>query len=167
MSSNSLPHKAATLLEALHTICMSVVQLSATMRRVLNSSSHNKCHVPCRRLDLAIRWACNLQQDLLSLPWPDELLAMDECRPIYGPNDELVWAGLRVRMGMAWGLVSSKKPLNTGRADYFGVLANTAARVSALAAPGQVGFDNPGFGEFSAGQGKQLGFLTCACPSQS
>lgn len=32
----------------------------------------------------------------------------------------------------------SKKPLNTGRADYFGVLANMAARVMALASPGQV-----------------------------
>jgi class 3 adenylate cyclase len=41
-------------------------------------------------------------------------------------------------MGMAHGMVSNKKPLNSGRADYFGVLPNAAARVSALAAPGQV-----------------------------
>lgn len=32
----------------------------------------------------------------------------------------------------------SKKPLNTGRADYFGVLANVAARIMGLANPGQV-----------------------------
>ncbi len=73
------------------------------------------------------------------MPWPEELLRMDECAPIYGSSGELIWAGLRVRVGMAYGYVSSKKPLNTGRADYFGVLANMAARVSALAAPGQVG----------------------------
>jgi hypothetical protein len=45
---------------------------------------------------------------------------------------------LQVRMGMAYGIIASKKPLNTGRADYFGALANTAARVSAISCPGQV-----------------------------
>jgi class 3 adenylate cyclase len=39
---------------------------------------------------------------------------------------------------MCWGYANSKKPLATGRADYFGVLANTAARIMALAQPGQV-----------------------------
>lgn len=33
----------------------------------------------------------------------------------------------------------SKKPLNTGRADYFGMVANVAARMMAQAQPGQVG----------------------------
>jgi hypothetical protein len=42
-------------------------------------------------------------------------------------------------MGMAYGRVSNKKPLNSGCADYFGVVVNTAARVCALANPGQVG----------------------------
>lgn len=60
-------------------------------------------------------------------------------RPCFGSGGELLWAGLRVRIGMSYGHVSSKKPLNTGRADYFGVLPNMSARVSALAAPGQVG----------------------------
>jgi hypothetical protein len=32
----------------------------------------------------------------------------------------------------------SKKPLNSGRADYYGMLANVAARVMGLANPGQV-----------------------------
>ena len=123
---------------------------------------------------------------------------------VRAPSGRPIWSGLRVRMGMAYGFISSKKPLNTGdtysfvifvpacwhtlfifscqhvgfaivpsptlkcgcmfrvwlhvqgevsifsaprltcmltcagRADYFGVLANTAARVAALAAPGQV-----------------------------
>jgi hypothetical protein len=35
-------------------------------------------------------------------------------------------------------LTGSRKPLNTGQADFFGVLPNCSARVMALARPGQV-----------------------------
>jgi hypothetical protein len=64
------------------------------------------------------------------------------CRQQYDAEGRLIWRGLRVRIGMSYGFVNNKKPLNTGRADYFGVLPNGAARVSALAAPGQVGILN-------------------------
>jgi hypothetical protein len=62
----------------------------------------------------------------------------DNCREQHNADGRLIWRGLRVRVGMSYGFVNNKKPLNTGRADYFGVLPNGAARVSALAAPGQV-----------------------------
>jgi class 3 adenylate cyclase len=62
----------------------------------------------------------------------------DVCRQQYDAEGRPIWRGLRVRIGMSYGFVNNKKPLNTGRADYFGVLPNGAARVSALAAPGQV-----------------------------
>lgn len=48
-----------------------------------------------------------------------------------------------MKVGISYGMVNSKKPLNTGRADYYGVLANGAARVMALAAPGQVRRQGP------------------------
>ncbi len=38
---------------------------------------------------------------------------------------------------MAYGTPTLRKPLNTGRADYFGALPNLAARVCSLARPGQ------------------------------
>ncbi len=44
-----------------------------------------------------------------------------------------------MRAGIALGAPTSKAPLNTGRADYFGAVANLAARLMGLAAPGQVG----------------------------
>lgn len=66
-------------------------------------------------------------------------MQMPDCAPEFDEQGILVWRGLRVRIGMSWGMITSQKALNTGRADYFGVLANGAARVSALAAPGQVG----------------------------
>ena len=34
---------------------------------------------------------------------------------VRGPSGRLIWAGLRVRMGMAYGYISSKKPLNSGK----------------------------------------------------
>eukprot|EP00873_Tetraselmis_striata_P028955 jgi/Tetstr1/449219/TSEL_036425.t1 len=56
---------------------------------------------------------------------------------IMPPKQRLIFRGLRVQMGCAYGRVASRKPLNTGRADYFGNLPNTAARVMSLANPGQ------------------------------
>lgn len=66
-------------------------------------------------------------------------MQMPGCEPEFDEQDILIWSGLRVKIGMSWGMITSQKPLNTGRADYFGMLANGAARVAALAAPGQVG----------------------------
>jgi hypothetical protein len=73
-----------------------------------------------------------------------------ERRQQYDADGRLMWRGLRVRIGMSYGFVNNKKPLNTGRADYFGVLPNGAARVSALAAPGQVRTTCGGLGRWSA-----------------
>jgi hypothetical protein len=71
-------------------------------------------------------------------------LQMKGCQEEY-VNGHLVWRGLRLRIGMAYGKVTNQKPLNTGRADYFGMLPNGAARVMALACPGQVrGFEGAG-----------------------
>ena len=56
-------------------------------------------------------------------------------------NRPLIWRGLRVRVGIACGVPSSKAPLNTGRADYFGTIPNLAARLMSLAQSGQVLFD--------------------------
>ena len=102
-----------------------------------------------KRLDAALRWACRLQLELLALPWPAALLELPSCAPVYAgdPSDPgnpaggaLLARGLRVRIGAAWGFAGSKKPLNTGRADYFGVLPNVAARMMAAAQPGQIFF---------------------------
>lgn len=53
----------------------------------------------------------------------------------------LIWRGLCVRIGMASGIPSSKAPLNTGRADYFGTIPNLAARLVNIACPGQILLD--------------------------
>lgn len=43
-----------------------------------------------------------------------------------------------LQAGISYGVPSSKAPLNTGRADYFGSVPNLAARLMAVAQPGQV-----------------------------
>ena len=68
------------------------------------------------RLEDAVRWACHLQAALLHLPWPHELLGYPDCGEVVGQEGQLLWRGLRVRVGMAYGYASCKKPLNTGRA---------------------------------------------------
>eukprot|EP00878_Enallax_costatus_P046534 GHUV01056660.1.p1 GENE.GHUV01056660.1~~GHUV01056660.1.p1 ORF type:complete len:117 (-),score=34.02 GHUV01056660.1:161-511(-) len=94
----------------------------------------------CSVLEDAICWGCHFQEELLFVSWPQTLLDQcSECSVQLDPVTGLpIWRGLRVKVGMSYGMVNSKKPLNTGRADYYGVLANGAARVMALAAPGQV-----------------------------
>ncbi len=62
-----------------------------------------------------------VQRELLSLPWPDPILSWQECAEVVSQETgELVWRGLRVRMGMAYGLPTSKAPLNTGKAEARG-----------------------------------------------
>lgn len=89
-------------------------------------------------LSSAIRWACHIHAELLRIDWPMRLLELDECQEKWHENRILIHRGLGVKIGMAYGKAGQKKPLITGRADYFGSLANVAARVMALARPGQV-----------------------------
>ena len=43
-----------------------------------------------------------------------------------------------MQIGMCTGMLQRKRPTAAGHADYYGVVANTAARVMAQAKPGQV-----------------------------
>ena len=64
-----------------------------------------------------MRWCCALQEALLRLDWPATLLGWAECAPASdAASGALLWRGLRVRMGMAFGRAEHRKPLNTGAA---------------------------------------------------
>jgi class 3 adenylate cyclase len=43
-----------------------------------------------------------------------------------------------VQIGMCTGMLQRKRPTAVGQADYYGVVANTAARIMGQAKPGQV-----------------------------
>ncbi len=69
---------------------------------------------PCRYLTDAIAWSSHVQKELLQLDWPPELLAMEGCQELRGEQGQRLWRGLRIRMGMAYGYINVKKPMNTG-----------------------------------------------------
>lgn len=50
----------------------------------------------------------------------------------------ILWRGLAARIGIAAGNGAYKAPLNTGRADFYGMVPNLAARLVSIAQPGQI-----------------------------
>ena len=55
----------------------------------------------------AIAWACDVQQRLLVLPWPEQLLTQPDSKEVWSPpfmpQRRLIFKGLRVRMAMHTG----------------------------------------------------------------
>ncbi len=64
-----------------------------------------------------MRWCAELQLALLDLDWPESILRWPDCAPeADASTGGLLFRGLRVRMGMAFGRAQHRKPLNTGEA---------------------------------------------------
>jgi len=133
---------------------LGVAMVSRTVRQLLPAYNGYECKEPeaakftlaFRSLEEAVRWAVGLQEALLEQPWPETVLSWEQAAEVPSGGARPLWRGLRVRIGIAWGGATYRKPLNTGRADYFGNLPNLAARVSALAAPGQILLEGTGLG---------------------
>ena len=92
-----------------------------------------------------VDFACALQQELLAVDWPQELLAFHSCaeRRVKS-TDAVLWRGPRIRVGLHTGMALRKDFQVVGlygnqawRHDFFGHDVNLAARVSALAQGGQ------------------------------
>lgn len=75
-------------------------------------------------LESAVRWAAVFQKQLLEIAWPEVVLEWPMCCEVYdhennvGGVEQLLWKGLRVRIGMACGKPQYRKPLNTGAPCY-------------------------------------------------
>ena len=131
--------------DALSVYYQSVSVFSTIVRKRLKSYNGYECKEPemgkftlaFAELKNAILWACHVHSEMLALDWPMKLLTLEECQAVLRFG-RVVHRGLRVKIGMAYGKVFDKRPINTGRADYFGAIPNLAARVSSLARPGQV-----------------------------
>lgn len=61
-----------------------------------------------------MRWAVALQEALLEQPWPDTVLSWEQAAEVPSAGRRPLWRGLRVRIGIAWGGATYRKPLNTG-----------------------------------------------------
>lgn len=96
----------------------------------------------------AVQACLELQVRLLEEPWPAETLEFQETQEEFIPetghvdnakSPGLLWRGLRAKCGIFEGLPTSIEPhKSTGRADYFGLLVNRAARFMGCAFGGQV-----------------------------
>ncbi|OAX78693.1 hypothetical protein ACJ72_06997 [Emergomyces africanus] len=86
----------------------------------------------------ALLWCFTCQSLLLEAEWPTEILESRACRPQYDSDDNLIYRGLSVRMGVHWGTPVCEKDPVTGRMDYFGPMVNRASRISAVADGGQI-----------------------------
>ena len=114
------------------------VSLSAHRGYECKQPEPNKFTLAFADFDDAVSFTGDLHVRLLTCDWEDALLRKRGCEPRFDPNTgATVWRGLHARCGVAFGLGSTRKPLNTGRADYFGAIPNLAARVCAVAQYGQ------------------------------
>lgn len=86
----------------------------------------------------ALLWCFAVQLQLLDVNWPSEILNSMSGQPVYDKDNNLIFKGLSVRMGIHFGDCVSETDPVTRRMDYFGPMVNKASRVSAVADGGQI-----------------------------
>ena len=86
----------------------------------------------------ALLWCFSCQSHLLKLSWSNEILDTTHCQEKLDADDNVIYRGLSVRMGIHWGRPVCEQDPSTRRMDYSGPVVNKAARVSTMADGGQV-----------------------------
>eukprot|EP00762_Andalucia_godoyi_P007478 ANDGO_07853.mRNA.1 Adenylate cyclase len=85
-----------------------------------------------------VNWCMEAQLELFNYHWPSILYTHENCSKVFDKTTALVFAGLRVRMGIHKGQPRRVKDPVSQRYDFFGRSVNRAARVSGAAHGGQV-----------------------------
>lgn len=86
----------------------------------------------------ALLWCFAVQNELLEVTWPSEILSSMSGQAVYDKDNTLIFKGLSVRMGIHFGDCVSETDPVTRRMDYFGPMVNKASRISAVADGGQI-----------------------------
>lgn len=86
----------------------------------------------------ALLWCFAVQTQLLSIDWPSEILNSVSCQEVYDKDNNLIFRGLSVRMGIHYGEPVAEIDPVTRRMDYFGPMVNKASRISSVADGGQI-----------------------------
>jgi adenylate cyclase len=86
----------------------------------------------------AVHFCVAIQCQLMEADWPTAILETDCCKEVLGPNGELIYRGLSVRMGIHYGVPICDINPTTNRMDYFGTMVNRAARICGAADGGQI-----------------------------
>ena len=119
---------------------------AATLRETLETFGGYECKCPepnkftvaFSSFDDATSFTGALHLALLDAPWDAKLLLKPGCSERRdAATGAVTWRGLHARCSVVHGRGTTRKPLNTGRADYFGAIPNLAARVCATAQYGQ------------------------------
>lgn len=89
----------------------------------------------------ALLWSFTCQLELLHQDWPQSILDCEDGVELYdgeGEDQQLIYRGLSVRMGIHWGQPHCETDPITRRMDYFGPMVNRSARVESVAEGGQI-----------------------------
>ena len=86
----------------------------------------------------ALLWCFVVQQHLLEVDWPPEILSSIHCQEVHDADENVIYRGLSVRMGMHWGRPVSELDPVTRRMDYFGPMVNRSSRISGAADGGEI-----------------------------
>ncbi|KXJ95996.1 protein phosphatase 2C [Microdochium bolleyi] len=86
----------------------------------------------------ALLWCFAVQTQLLEVKWPPEILNSVSAQEVYDKDNNLIFKGLSVRMGIHFGEPVAEIDPVTRRMDYFGPMVNKASRISAVADGGQI-----------------------------
>jgi len=86
----------------------------------------------------ALLWCFAVQNSLLELQWPAEVLESPHGAEVHDDDGMLIYRGLSVRMGIHWGAPDCEVDPITRRMDYFGPIVNRAARIQGVADGGEI-----------------------------
>ncbi|KAI4143550.1 MAG: hypothetical protein L6R39_004529 [Caloplaca ligustica] len=86
----------------------------------------------------ALLWCFYVQGLLLEANWPSEILESVHCAEVLDSDQNVIYKGVSVRMGIHWGRPVCEPDPITRRMDYFGPMVNRAARISGAADGGQI-----------------------------
>ncbi|KAL6935260.1 hypothetical protein ACO0R3_001234 [Hanseniaspora guilliermondii] len=98
----------------------------------------------------ALNWCLTVQLKLLQASWPLQITNSKDGCLVKDENDNTLYLGLSVRMGIHWGKPVPEKDVVTQRMDYLGPMVNKAARVSSVADGGQITLSMDFITEFRA-----------------
>lgn len=98
----------------------------------------------------ALNWCLTVQLKLLQASWPLQITNSKDGCLVKDEDDNTLYLGLSVRMGIHWGKPVPEKDVVTQRMDYLGPMVNKAARVSSVADGGQITLSMDFITEFRA-----------------
>ncbi|OBA26586.1 PP2C-domain-containing protein [Hanseniaspora valbyensis NRRL Y-1626] len=98
----------------------------------------------------ALNWCLTVQLKLLQASWPEQITNCPDGFLVKDEDNNVLFLGLSVRMGIHWGKPVPEMDVVTQRMDYLGPVVNKASRVSSVADGGQITLSMDFITEFKA-----------------